>query len=198
MNFRHTVTLLAGCVAASMGSTAYAADARGNFAIYGIGGQSCGVFKQDAFVKNQAVQTEMVNWLLGYLSAGNRSQAQTFDQSPIQSPAALAQLVASVCAQNPNSTVEGVFSTVLNRFASLRSTQSSATVTMQSGQNTAVIRADTLTKVQTALTRLGYYKGAADGKFSPAVSAALRAYQKKMGIPETGIADANVLLKISG
>ncbi|MDB5468930.1 MAG: Localization factor PodJS, partial [Caulobacter sp.] len=45
-------------------------------------------------------------------------------------------------------------------------------------------------QAQRALSRLGYYQGPQDGKASPALEGALKAYQKDKGLPVTGQMDA--------
>lgn len=44
--------------------------------------------------------------------------------------------------------------------------------------------------IQILLTQLGYYTGPIDGVYSPATVAAIRALQRDLGVPETGIIDA--------
>ncbi|WP_271068691.1 peptidoglycan-binding protein [Caulobacter sp. NIBR1757] len=48
----------------------------------------------------------------------------------------------------------------------------------------------TSAQAQRALSRLGYYQGPQDGKASPALEGALKAYQKDKGLPVTGQMDA--------
>lgn len=48
----------------------------------------------------------------------------------------------------------------------------------------------TAAQAQRALSRLGYYQGPQDGRSSPALEGALRAYQKDKGLPVTGKMDA--------
>ena len=45
-------------------------------------------------------------------------------------------------------------------------------------------------QAQRALSRLGYYQGPQDGRSSPALEGALKAYQKEQGLPVTGQMDA--------
>jgi peptidoglycan hydrolase-like protein with peptidoglycan-binding domain len=57
-----------------------------------------------------------------------------------------------------------------------------------------------LEAIQTALKDKGYDPGPVDGRMGPQTRAALRAYQKKEGLPVTGKADAKTLagLKVAG
>lgn len=47
--------------------------------------------------------------------------------------------------------------------------------------------------MQFKLKRLGLYKGSTDGGFGPRTEQAVRAFQQKHGLPDTGIADAETL-----
>lgn len=53
-------------------------------------------------------------------------------------------------------------------------------------------------KLQQALKIKGYYKDTVDGKFGQVTEAAVKAYQKAMGISQTGKADYATLMKLFG
>ena len=57
------------------------------------------------------------------------------------------------------------------------------------GSGRATLTATTM-QLQQALTDLGYYDGPIDGRYSDAVIAAVRAFQRDLGVPETGVLDA--------
>ena len=52
---------------------------------------------------------------------------------------------------------------------------------------------DLAMKVQSALSRRGYYDGPIDGVIGPDSSRAIRAFQEAQGLPATGRIDSNVL-----
>ena len=54
-------------------------------------------------------------------------------------------------------------------------------------------RSDLVVNVQVSLQRLGYSPGSADGLMGPATSRAIKAYQKKNGLLETGAASPELL-----
>ena len=49
---------------------------------------------------------------------------------------------------------------------------------------------------QRALSRLGYYQGPRDGSASPALNAAVAAYQREQGLPTTGALDDATVSKL--
>lgn len=52
---------------------------------------------------------------------------------------------------------------------------------------------DAVRDMQQKLKRLGLYKGSTDGGFGPRTEGAVRAFQQKHGLPDTGIADPETL-----
>ena len=64
-----------------------------------------------------------------------------------------------------------------------------AAVRERLGTGRATLTATTV-QLQQALTDLGYYDGPIDGRYSAAVIAAVKAFQRDLGVPETGVLDA--------
>ena len=50
---------------------------------------------------------------------------------------------------------------------------------------------------QRALSRLGYYRGPADGAASPALKLAIASFQKEQGLPQTGVLDPTMVTRLS-
>ena len=57
---------------------------------------------------------------------------------------------------------------------------------------------DSVEKLQQALKIKKFYTGVVDGKFGPATEAAVKAYQKSVGIRQTGKADYATIMKLFG
>ena len=57
---------------------------------------------------------------------------------------------------------------------------------------------DSVEKLQQALAIKGYYKDVVDGKFGKNTVAAVKAYQKAMGLSQTGKADYDTIMKLFG
>lgn len=57
---------------------------------------------------------------------------------------------------------------------------------------------DSVEKLQQALKIKKFYTGVVDGKFGPATEAAVKAYQKSVGISQTGKADYATIMKLFG
>src|SRR5690606_34698614 len=83
MKVLHFFRLLpAAAVAAVLAQPAAAATKDGSFSIRGFGAQTCAVANASLKEKPEAVNGA-VAWLLGYLTALNRINAETFDISPV-------------------------------------------------------------------------------------------------------------------
>lgn len=57
---------------------------------------------------------------------------------------------------------------------------------------------DAVKEVQLRLKALGLYNGAIGGNFGPGTEAAVKAFQKMKGLPQTGVVDATTLGKLRG
>ena len=73
------------------------ADAKGNFALHGIGAQTCKVVGEQMETSSTSLRPMLTSWVLGYLSAMNRLQPDTYDASPVQSADALVDMVFGIC-----------------------------------------------------------------------------------------------------
>ncbi len=184
-----TLAVAAAALIASLPAAAMAADAQGNFAVRGIGSQTCKQLGDQVTQKNPNVGLALESWVGGFVTAMNRLQGDTFDASPILPNAALAQMVLNVCQRAPTSTVETVTFDITRALSPARVRKASTNVEAKSGPNTVVLRKDTLVAMQTELARQGLYKEAPTGLFTPATSAALKSFQVKAKLTQTGLPD---------
>lgn len=186
---KHTLTAGVALLLASLPAAAMAADAKGNFAVRGVGSQSCKLLNDQLAQKNPTIGLALESWVGGFLTAVNRMQGDTFDASPILANGALAQMVANVCQRAPTSAVETVTYDIVKALAPARLRAASTNVEAKAGANTVVLRKDTLVAMQAELARQGLDKEAATGLFTPATSAALKAFQVKAKLTQTGLPD---------
>ena len=66
------------------------------------------------------------------------------------------------------------------------------------GSKTMTSLKNTVTALQSDLARKGYYSGKIDSSFGSGTQAAVKAYQKKNGLKQTGIAGASTMKKLYG
>lgn len=55
---------------------------------------------------------------------------------------------------------------------------------------------DVVARVQGSLSRLGYYPGPVDGMLTPSTSAAIRAFQRDIGVRATGDIEYNLMTQL--
>jgi murein L,D-transpeptidase YcbB/YkuD len=137
-----------------------------------------------------------LSWLLGYSTALNRTQADTFDVSPLTDPPAILRLVMAVCQQLPDALVDTVAHDLLMALAKARVTTASPIVETRAGNNVANVRRQTLVQMQQALISRGHLGAAADGVFGPQTAAALRTFQEQQGLELTGVADSATIFRL--
>ncbi len=186
---------LLGALAIATAPAASAADADGNYAVRGLGGQSCERFTQAAEAE-QGNAGLFVHWMAGYMTGLNRSQEETFDVSPILDNNAMGQLLLNVCADNPDVAVETATARLLNTLAPARVRQASEVMQAEAGERRVAVRRSTLAAVQQELQRLGHYGGGIDGIYGSGSRNALEAYQESEGLTVTGLPDPATLVRL--
>ncbi len=173
----------------------HAADAKGSYALHGIGALPCGELVSR--IKDDTTSREqLAGWLLGYVSATNRLSAKTYDALPTQQVGALAELVGSVCGANPRSLVETAAFSVLRALDAARATAESPLLTATVNGKSVVLRKAALISVQESLIQRKLLKAKATGDFGKATEQALRDFQKAQGLAETGLPDMASMLRL--
>lgn len=182
-------------VSAVLAGPATAATQDGSFSIRGFGAQKCSAILQPMREDPQAANAALA-WTLGYTTALNRVQSETFDVSPLVDGTAMLKMIVGTCEKVPDSLVETVAFEVLKALARARVVESAPMVETVSGDQKATVRRETLQRIQAQLIQLGHLSGTADGVFGPQTSSALRAFQAAQQLPETGVADAATVVRI--
>lgn len=185
--------LAMAATAATLSTPALASDAAGQFAVRGIGGQSCESFTT-ALAARQNIGA-YAQWLMGYASALNRSTPQVFDVFPTESGLDLMGIVGAVCRTNKTLPIEAAANNALRAMAPARMTKSSTLVTVVNGKTSLSLRSEALQLLQTALIRKKFFKGAANGASSPELVKALTEFQVKEAIPVTGLPDIDSFVR---
>jgi hypothetical protein len=187
---------LAIAVLALASAPAMAADKDGIFSVRGLGSGKCSELTLAIEKKDSASIQLYGSWLSGYLSASNRLISQTFDAIPGSSVNDALGVVAVVCGRNPDVLVETATYQALEALNPVRLRQDSPLLTMQDGARSLKIRQEALMFVQTELASAKLYKGPADGKPSPELARSIRTFQKAQKLPETGLPDMDVIVRL--
>lgn len=174
---------------------ALSADAKGEFAVKGLGADTCANFLRSSAEKLPSVR-EFRGWLDGYLTAVNRYRGDTFDVAPWQSPALLLSLIHAHCQQRPEARLFEVVHRLQELLAEKRMVARSRIVELGEGERKVALYAEVLKRAQQALIDRGLLDGAADGVYGPKTRAALEAFQKQAGVPVTGLPDQPTLFEL--
>lgn len=196
-NSRTVAALLCACACSMTISfpVAHAADAKGSFALHGIGALTC-TEVIDRIKTNPAVRDQLAAWLLGYVSATNRIRPNTYDITPIQQPLVLALMVTNVCTGNTDARVETVAHSVMTAIAPAGAKTESPLVKVESGKNSVELRKETLKAVQQALVNRKLLSGEATGEFGAPTEKALGEFQKVQKLGITGLPDPATLMQL--
>lgn len=174
-------------------NAANAADREGKFSVRGLGSRTCSTFLAAA---NEPVEYDRFgSWLLGYVSARNRAEPETYDFIPTEAGTDFPNIVAVVCKTSPEATLQVAADKAIAALAPMRQTVASPLVQLQSEGRTVAIRQDALRTLQQALIRRKLYKGSADGDSNPRFIAALKDLQRKEGLPVTGLPDIDTFIR---
>lgn len=194
---RHAALAGIALILCLQGGPATAADSSGSWAIHGLGSASCKALNDNkAFREASPQRAQLMAWLQGYLTAGNRLLPETFDQSPLVSGEALTSILVNNCALNPTANVQAAADGVLQLLAPTKISYNSPLLEIRNEYGQVTVRAQTLQAMQAALTQAKLYKGYVDGKDSPALQAAIRSFQAGQKLPETGLADPDTIIRL--
>lgn len=179
--------------------TVDAADADGQFAVRGIGGQTCSSFitvieNADPAQREQGILS-FINWTAGYLSYVNRSSQGVFDASPIIESRDLLQVILNQCGQNLDALFENVAFDVLSVLSKGAVIKASPLVSVNLENQSRQYREETIISVQNALIEKELLEGPPDGVVGPATQAAIARFQKDQGLTATGFLDFATVIR---
>lgn len=175
--------------------TSFAADKDNAFAPKGAGMLSCEAFVKIAESKGPDA-ARMLGWIEGYITAVNQTAADTYDVAPWQPAELLGDVILNHCRKNPKDSVFAVNRALISSLAKDRLTTKSEIIEIKEGDAKGAMYAETLKRAQVALKDKGVFSGTADGKWGGKTRDALKAFQKKEGIQETGLPDAYTLVRL--
>ena len=175
---------------------AQAADTKVAFALHGVGAQTCEAVEKQLQATPATARPLLTTWILGYLSALNRLQAETYDASPVQVAEALTEMTLGLCKGNAGALLETVVSTLFKRLDGARAKQASPLVVTKVGNLTTQVRRDTLVAMQAVLIDAKFLTAAAPGDLDEPTQAALREFQKVQNLRETGLPDPATIVRM--
>lgn len=171
---------------------ALAADVDGNYSVRGVGSQSCSDFIA-AVQEDRANAQPYVGWLGGYVTGLNRQLEDTFDLSYVLNTEHLGELVARLCAQEPEMLFETAAARIGNFMHEHRVRQASEIIQVSMDDQQVTLREDVLERFIARLADLGYLDSA-DTEFDETVGTAIASFQTDNELTETGLPDVFTLV----
>jgi len=195
-NASFKIALAAACVWGAAALPAMASDANHDFAVHGIGAIPCTQLTNAPAKDQEQIRVVLASWLLGYLTAMNRTDAVTYDATPVQDEGALVAMVTGVCKLHPKVPVEAVAFSVFQSLDKAKLAKASPEIKVTVGKSSTVLRQDTLNKVERVLVSLKYLPpGQATGAFSGTTAVALLKFQTAQKLPTTGLPDPATVVR---
>lgn len=178
---------------------ACAADASGNFAIRGVGAQSCGavvaaIKEADDATRANIVQTLSV-WLGGYMTYANRTIEGRFDATPFVSDVDMLAIVVDRCEAVPDAQFETAVQEIVSILAPFGPAEISEVAPLD---GSVALRVSTVVALQEALIDLGLLKGKADGTMGPMTRAAIARFNSDRGLGSGDAISIETILKVFG
>ena len=173
-----------------------AADKDGKFAAKGAARKSCADFLT-ATEQRSSDFLLYAGWLEGYLTSFNQVQAKNYDISPWQTTEFLLMLLQKHCQSNPEIKYFDAANALIKSIFPIRLNEEGTIVKVQVGDAVGFHYEEILLRAKQRLKAMGFYKDEVDGKhFTNIDSKVFLAYQKKLGLKETGMPDQATLASL--
>jgi hypothetical protein len=179
-------------VAASLVAGAHAEDDKGQFAIKGIGAQTCDTFNTQMRIGSDNAYM-FGGWIYGYLTGANRFSAETFDLAPWETLETLSGYLVSFCTQNPQTTFAQAVFNMTSALAANRLQQASNPEQLGADGKQLIVYQEVVRRVQAELKSQNFYSKDIDGVFNEETLNALKEYQTKNELSVTGLPDQPTL-----
>lgn len=171
-------------------------DNNGQYAIKGVGNVSCQQFNQLLQNPNEPQRYLFIGWLNGYITANNYHLPDTFDLVAWENSETLTSYLVAHCQKYPSisffqATTQLTAQLFETRIDKLMSADGNLdkTLSMQLYYQVRVM-------LQQRLKNQGYYHGTVDGDIDAETVAALVAYKRTKGLPETKSVDQKTIFSL--
>lgn len=174
---------------------AFGADSEGRFAVKGAGMTKCERFLEE-WKDGSKVFYAYGGWIEGYLTATNQYLPQTYDITSWETTTLLAALLAEHCKKDPEMPFIRAVRSMVAALRQERLTESSELVLAEQNGKGVRLYAEVIRGMQTRLAQQGLYSGTVDGIYNDSTAAAVRDYQGREGIEQSGLPDQTTLIKL--
>ncbi|MDP2180041.1 peptidoglycan-binding domain-containing protein [Methylicorpusculum sp.] len=188
MQFTATLLMTYVCLSASVN----AADEQGRFMVKGGGRIGCEHYLTALETKGPEF-ISLAGWIEGFITYANQQEQDTFDLVPWQSTELLMSAVANHCRQNPEKSFHQSAYHVLQGVKTGRLKSKSEPVNATVADQSVVLYADIVRRLQQKLKLRGLLTGDPTGIYDKETIDAVREFQRVKKLPETGLPDQMTL-----
>lgn len=183
------------CFALVMKGRTLGDDGKGNFAVHGLGAQTCQILLEE-LKADKAAPALAESWLMGYVTAVNRLDTETYDALPLLDSNVLLTIVVNICQKHPDNLVETIAKEIINTLSNARSKHESPILEVTNDGKSVHVRVDTLIDMQRKLDQMGYLKTSADGIYNESTKEAISKFQREEKLSINGIPDAPTIIRL--
>jgi hypothetical protein len=174
---------------------ASAADSEGRFAVKGAGITQCERFLEEWEGRSNAFYA-YGGWIEGYLTATNQYLPETYDIAPWETTTLLAALLAEHCRKDPEMPFVRAVRAMVAAIRDQRLLESSVLIMADAGDQGVRVYREIIRRVQGQLAEEGLFDGEVDGLYTDATREAVRRYQAREAIEQTGLPDQATLTRL--
>lgn len=178
--------------------TAWSADDSGAYAVDGVGSRTCADLSKAFETRDDRLLGAFAAWTDGFMTGYNVHSAQTFDITPWQTVELTLTKMNVFCKDNPQTAFVEALGKLIAVLREGRLLQADALVLLRSGKQGVYMYRTMIPRLKAALQAEGFAVASPDGAFDDAMAIALKGFQRREGIAESGLPDQptlNALLK---
>jgi hypothetical protein len=183
------ITVLS-CSAPALGQ---AADATGGFAVDGVGSRTCADLSKASTEKDVKLMSAFASWTDGFMTGYNIHQPDTFDITPWQTVELTLTKIGVFCKDNPAVPFVEAVGKLTSVLRDGRLTQGDELVLLRAGKQGIYIYGSMLPRIKAALEKQSIPVSSGEGVFDTEFSTALKKFQGREKLPESGLPDQPTL-----
>lgn len=184
---------LAFALTLALTAAAEAADTSGAYAVDGLGSRRCADLTAAFAGKDQVLLGGFAAWTDGFITGYNVSTPGTFDVTPWQTVELTLARLDAYCRGHGEEPFIEALGKLIAVMRDGRLETADELVLLRQGKQGVYVYSTMLGRISAALTTAGFAVKTPPGRFDPDFAAALQAFQKSKGIPESGLPDQPTL-----
>jgi hypothetical protein len=171
----------------------HTADATGGFAVDGVGSRLCSDLSKAATDKDVRMMSAFASWTDGFMTGYNIHQPDTFDITPWQTVELTLTKIGVFCQDNPTVPFVEAVGKLTTVLRDGRLTEGDDLILLRAGTQGVYIYKSMIPRIKASLEQQSIPVSSAEGAFDTAFSDALKKFQGREKLPESGLPDQPTL-----